>query len=105
MPLVSLLEIGLALEVENMDEFYQHVREKKLPIKAELNNFNWGQRGFAVFEPNGLVVLVYSRIRTISFLNLDSRSRVHPLGSRWHWGECIRGKSIVPTINVWRSHS
>ena len=52
--------VGLAFEVENVDELYQRAREKKLPIKTELDNFNWGQRGFAVLEPNGLVVFVYS---------------------------------------------
>jgi uncharacterized glyoxalase superfamily protein PhnB len=52
--------VGLAFEVENVDELYQRVREKKLPIKTELGDFNWGQHGFAVIEPNGLVIFVYS---------------------------------------------
>lgn len=54
--------VGLALEVENVDELYQHVRQEGLPLRTGLNNFNWGQRGFAVFDPNGLVIFVYSII-------------------------------------------
>jgi hypothetical protein len=29
-------------------------------IKHPLEEFNWGQRGFAVLEPNELVVFIYS---------------------------------------------
>ncbi|HEX9333006.1 MAG TPA: VOC family protein [Anaerolineales bacterium] len=54
--------VSLAVEVDNVDEWYERARERKLPIKTELANFNWGQRGFAVFEPNGLVIFVYSII-------------------------------------------
>jgi hypothetical protein len=54
--------VGLAFEVENVEEWYQRVRERNLPIKTELARFNWGQHGFAVLEPNGLVIFVYSTI-------------------------------------------
>jgi catechol 2,3-dioxygenase-like lactoylglutathione lyase family enzyme len=51
--------VSLAFEVEDVDEWYQRARAKQLPIKTELADFNWGQRGFALIEPNGLVVFIY----------------------------------------------
>jgi uncharacterized glyoxalase superfamily protein PhnB len=52
--------VSLAFEVDQVEAWFQRAREKNLPIKTELASFNWGQRGFAVLEPNGLVIFIYS---------------------------------------------
>ena len=51
---------NLAIEVEDVESWYRRAIEKKMAIKHPLENFNWGQRGFAVLEPNGVVVFLYS---------------------------------------------
>ena len=55
--------VGLAFEVEPVNDWYRRALEKQLPIKKGLADFNWGQRGFALTEPNGLVVFIYSPLR------------------------------------------
>ena len=59
-PPVLPIGVSLAFEVDDIELWYQRVRERNLPIKTELASFNWGQRGFALFEPNGLVIFLYS---------------------------------------------
>lgn len=54
--------VNLALEVDDVDGWYQRALEKDLPVKHEPATFNWGQRGFALLEPNGLVIFLYSPI-------------------------------------------
>jgi catechol 2,3-dioxygenase-like lactoylglutathione lyase family enzyme len=56
--------VNLAFEVEDVKAWFQRAQEKELEIHHELVDFNWGQRGFALREPNGLVVFIYSPIVT-----------------------------------------
>jgi hypothetical protein len=55
---------NLAFEVDDVERWYQHALDKNLAIKHPLKEFNWGQRGFALLEPNDLVVFIYSPLVT-----------------------------------------
>ena len=61
--------VSLAFEVDQVEEWYQRVQEKNLPIKTELASFNWGQHGFALLEPNGLVIFIYSTSNDVTAEN------------------------------------
>ena len=52
----------LAYEVDDVDEQYQRVQEKGLPIRGELADKPWGHRTFSVTDPDGIKVIVYSII-------------------------------------------
>jgi uncharacterized glyoxalase superfamily protein PhnB len=54
--------VNLAFQVEDVDAWYNRVQDKNLELRHELAEFNWGQRGFALKEPNGLVIFIYSPI-------------------------------------------
>jgi len=45
-----------AMEVEDVDGEYQRVKALNLPIALELRDEPWGDRHFAVTDPNGIAV-------------------------------------------------
>lgn len=53
----------LLIEVEDVDEFYQQLRNKGVPIKEELLNTPWGHRKFIVSDPHGIDLSFFSIIR------------------------------------------
>jgi uncharacterized glyoxalase superfamily protein PhnB len=44
----------LTIEVENVDEVYQRVKGKGVSIEIELRDEPWGDRHFAIVDPNGI---------------------------------------------------
>jgi len=44
------------MEVEDVDGEYQRVKALNLPIALELRDEPWGDRHFAVTDPNGIAV-------------------------------------------------
>ncbi|RYF24784.1 MAG: glyoxalase [Flavobacteriales bacterium] len=44
----------LTIEVEKVDSFYEEVKKLKIPIKIELRDEPWGDRHFAIEDPNGI---------------------------------------------------
>lgn len=44
----------LTIEVENVDEVYRRVKEKNVAIEIEIRDEAWGDRHFAIVDPNGL---------------------------------------------------
>lgn len=46
--------VYLTLDVENVDEIYQQFLEKSIPIEIELRDEPWGDRHFAIVDPNGI---------------------------------------------------
>jgi len=54
------LEVGY--EVTDVDAWYQRAQEKGLPIVGELSDKPWGDRSFALLDPLGVRVVVYSII-------------------------------------------
>ena len=46
--------IYLTIEVENVDEYYRKLKEQGVPIAIELREEPWGDRHFAIIDPNGI---------------------------------------------------
>lgn len=46
--------IYLTIEVENVDEFYETMKKKGIPIVIDIRNEPWGDRHFAIRDPNGV---------------------------------------------------
>lgn len=44
----------LTIEVENVDEFYEKLKSKNVEIEIELRDETWGDRHFAIVDPNGI---------------------------------------------------
>jgi uncharacterized glyoxalase superfamily protein PhnB len=48
--------VYLTIEVDNVDEMYQMIKAKNVPIEIELRDEVWGDRHFAIVDPNGIGV-------------------------------------------------
>lgn len=48
--------IYLTIEVENVDEVYKKLKSKGIPIKIDIRNESWGDRHFAIEDPNGVAI-------------------------------------------------
>lgn len=46
--------VYLTMEVEDVDEVYEQIKRKGIPIEVELRNETWGDRHFAIVDPNGI---------------------------------------------------
>lgn len=46
--------VYLTIEVENVDEVYRQIRDKGIAIAIEIRNEPWGDRHFAIVDPNGI---------------------------------------------------
>lgn len=46
--------VYLTIEVDDVDKVYQALKNKGVPIKIELRNEPWGDRHFAIEDPNGV---------------------------------------------------
>lgn len=44
----------LTIEVENVDVMYKQLKEKGVPIEIEIRDEPWGDRHFAIKDPNGI---------------------------------------------------
>lgn len=44
----------LTIEVDNVDELYNTLKEKGVEIKIDIRNEPWGDRHFAIQDPNGI---------------------------------------------------
>ena len=44
----------LTIEVEDVDALYKEIKAKGIPIKIELRDEPWGDRHFAITDPNGI---------------------------------------------------
>ncbi len=54
--------VYLTIEVENVDEYYRKLKEQGVPIAIELREEPWGDRHFAIIDPNdiGIDIVTYS---------------------------------------------
>lgn len=50
----------LTIEVENVDEMYRQVKEKGVEIEIEIRDEPWGDRHFAIKDPNGIGIDIVS---------------------------------------------
>ena len=46
--------VYLTIEVENVDTVYKIINQKNIPIEIELRDEPWGDRHFAIKDPNGV---------------------------------------------------
>lgn len=46
--------VYLTVEVENVDAEYKRLKALNIPIEIELRNEEWGDRHFAIKDPNGI---------------------------------------------------
>lgn len=46
--------VYLTIEVEDVDQLYARLREKRLEISIEMRDEPWGDRHFAIVDPNGI---------------------------------------------------
>lgn len=44
----------LTIEVDNVDEVYHQIKNKNIPIEIEIKDEVWGDRHFAIVDPNGM---------------------------------------------------
>lgn len=44
----------LTIEVENVDEVCKRIKKMEVPLAFELRNEPWGDRHFAIVDPNGI---------------------------------------------------
>ncbi len=50
----------LTIEVEDVDEMYRQVKEKGVEIEIEIRDEPWGDRHFAIKDPNGIGIDIVS---------------------------------------------
>ncbi len=46
--------VYLTIEVEDVDKVYKTLKNKGIPIQIEIRNEAWGDRHFAIVDPNGI---------------------------------------------------
>lgn len=44
----------ITIEVEDVDHLYQNLKKKGVPIAIDIRNEPWGDRHFAIQDPNGI---------------------------------------------------
>lgn len=44
----------LTIEVNDVDKVYQEIKDKGVPVKIEIRDEPWGDRHFAIEDPNGI---------------------------------------------------
>lgn len=44
----------LTIEVDDVDSIYNNLKKKGIPIKIDIRNESWGDRHFAIEDPNGI---------------------------------------------------
>lgn len=48
--------VYLTIEVENVDKAYEQIKTKGIPVEIEIRDEAWGDRHFAIIDPNGIGV-------------------------------------------------
>ncbi len=46
--------VYLTIEVEHVDAVYEQIKHKGVPIEIEIRDEPWGDRHFAILDPNGI---------------------------------------------------
>lgn len=55
--------IYLTIEVENVDEYYKRIKLKNIPIELEIRDEEWGDRHFAIVDPNGIGIDIVTYVQ------------------------------------------
>jgi len=48
--------VYFTIEVEDVDKLYEEIKKKGVPVKIELRDEPWGDRHFAIEDPNGVAI-------------------------------------------------
>ena len=46
--------VYLTIEVDDVDQLYDEIKKKQVPIKIDIRNEPWGDKHFAIEDPNGV---------------------------------------------------
>ncbi len=44
----------LTIEVDDVDALYNELKKKQVPLSIDIRNETWGDRHFAILDPNGI---------------------------------------------------
>jgi catechol 2,3-dioxygenase-like lactoylglutathione lyase family enzyme len=55
--------VYLTIEVDNVDDWYGKLKEKKIKIEIEIRNEPWGDRHFAIKDPNGIGIDIVTYVK------------------------------------------
>lgn len=55
------IETGFNIEVSDVDSVYKEITSKKVEIIMPLESHPWGERAFAIKDPNNLTIYILSR--------------------------------------------
>lgn len=55
----------LTLDVDDVDKVYSEIREKGVDIKVELRDEPWGERHFAIEDPNGIGIDIVQYLKPL----------------------------------------
>ena len=50
------------VEVDNVDEYYRVIREKSITPSSEPRDWPWGNREFALKDPNGYTLVFFNKL-------------------------------------------
>lgn len=56
--------VYLTIEVENVDEVYKQLKDKGIQMEIEIRDEPWGDRHFAVKDPNGIGIDIVTYTKT-----------------------------------------
>jgi len=63
--------VYLTIEVENVDEVYKQLKDKGVQIEIEIRNEPWGDRHFAIVDPNGIGIDI------VTYTETEEESTMH----------------------------
>jgi len=46
--------VYLTIEMEDVDSWYKKIKKRGIPIEVEMRDEPWGDRHFAIIDPNGI---------------------------------------------------
>ncbi len=52
--------VYLTIEVEEVDKVYEQIKSKNIPIEIPIRDEPWGDRHFAIVDPNGIGIDIVS---------------------------------------------
>lgn len=55
--------VYLTIEVEEVDKIYRELRSKGIPLEIEIRDEPWGDRHFAIVDPNGIGIDIVTYTR------------------------------------------
>ena len=63
--------VYLTIEVESVDEVYKQLKDKGVQIEIEIRNEPWGDRHFAIVDPNGIGIDI------VTYTETEEESTMH----------------------------